>query len=97
MHPQEIYKTAAYQRLPGKEKYRIDSLPSKERLEALNNIVNNLDRYSQNNQEDTRFKGYSEEDISNTFSKLPTSEQERINSLPPTMRLTALRALVRNK
>ncbi|MGL4498706.1 MAG: hypothetical protein ACRCU2_06545 [Planktothrix sp.] len=92
MHPQEIYKTESYQCLSGKEKYRIDSLPSKERLEALNNLA----RYSQDNQEDTRFKGYSEADIGAAFSKLPTSEQERINSLPPVMRVTALRALVRN-
>jgi hypothetical protein len=88
MHPQEIYKTEAYQRLSGKEKYRIDSLPSKERLEALNN----LDRYSQDNQ---RFKGHSEQDIGAAFSKLPTSEQERINRLDPVSRLTALRALVK--
>ncbi|MGL4497862.1 MAG: hypothetical protein ACRCU2_02275 [Planktothrix sp.] len=93
MHPQEIYQSEIYQCLSGKEKYRIDSLPSKERLEALNNLA----RYSQANQEDTRFEGYKEQDISDAFSKLPTSEQERINSLPPVMRLTALRALVRNK
>jgi hypothetical protein len=95
MTPKEIYQTEAYQRLPGKEKYRIDSLPSKERLQALNNLVNNPDRYSQNNQEDTRFKGYSENDIGAAFSKLPTSEQERINRLDPVSRLTALRALVK--
>jgi hypothetical protein len=91
MHPQEIYKTEAYQRLSGKEKYRIDSLPSKQRLEALNN----LDRYSQDNQENQRFKGYSEQDIGAAFSKLPTSEQERINALPPIARLSVLRSLVK--
>ncbi|MGL4498895.1 MAG: hypothetical protein ACRCU2_07505 [Planktothrix sp.] len=96
MHPQEIYKTQAYQHLSGKEKYRIDSLPTKERLEALNNLVNNPDRYSQVNQGNKRFEGYSEADISDAFSKLPLAEQERINSLPPVMRVTALRALVRN-
>lgn len=89
MTPKEIYQSEEYQRLSGAEKYRIDCLPSQERLRALNNL------HLYNNPEQGVIKGISESEVYNALLKLPLEEQNRINSLPPVARLETLRSLVK--
>ncbi|MCT7981604.1 hypothetical protein [Laspinema olomoucense] len=84
----EIYRSEEYQSLSGEERYRIDSLPSEQRIYALHNI--HLYR-----EEQGRVKGVKEEQVYSAFSKLSISEQQRINSLNPVARLVALRSLVK--